>query len=701
MAPAASKLLGEGSVCSVLIKKLHPADIIARNFPNAISNQRLDDLVAFKHGKAKRRGGATAKSAIYFTTASIPDVELWASTGFVKVKQSCPEDKVFIIHRRARSTAPTAAQEELEAPARTFDLNEDIARVRELGLAVDDDREPAPENVPAATSNRPAVDETTGLFLGQQWNWDGQCQRKLVKETREKASFHHGWKPKGPENIFDDYQNFIALEWFKSCCVDGTTANLVAAGEPGTDLGEMLTYIGLKYLMATVVFSQRQFFSSAEYDEVTNPCPYRLSKHMPSRRIELLDQHIAFTDEDPPAYVDKFWEIRRMFHDWRENMKCHFIPSWVSVLDESMVPWTQKFTCPGWVFCPRKPHPQGNELHTICCGETGILYDLEMVEGDDAPPQIVPDFSGHSKTAGLLLRLTRSIHHTAKYVVLDSGFCVLKALIELRKVGVFAGALIKKRRYWPALVAGDAMDDYFNDKAVGDVAAVEGELDGVRYNIWAMKDAGYVTKIMGTASGLIYNCDRQRSRSLEGNVTARFKYTEPYQLHYDYRHLVDDHNNLRHAVPSIEMTLTTQRWAMRQFQFMLAISEVNLFLTYKHFLWGGHEQMKLLEFRRMLAWALIKNNIRLPSPEADRRITRNQTSLSNHNLLKCPRHTAYFDGRDFIVTAPHPYNQFTCKHPRCQKRVRTYCCCTPGRWLCNKHYLVHYKDCVSTEFIGN
>ena len=33
-----------------------------------------------------------------------------------------------------------------------------------------------------------------------------------------------------------------------------------------------------------------------------------------------------------------------------------------------------------------------------------------------------------------------------KVVILDSGFCVLEGLIELRKVGVFAGALINKRR---------------------------------------------------------------------------------------------------------------------------------------------------------------------------------------------------------------------------------------------------------------
>ncbi len=49
----------------------------------------------------------------------------------------------------------------------------------------------------------------------------------------------------------------------------------------------------------------------------------------------------------------------------------------------------------------------------------------------------------HGKTSGLLLWLTKYIHHLARYVVLDSGFCVLKGLISLVKSGVFACALIK------------------------------------------------------------------------------------------------------------------------------------------------------------------------------------------------------------------------------------------------------------------
>ena len=52
-------------------------------------------------------------------------------------------------------------------------------------------------------------------------------------------------------------------------------------------------------------------------------------------------------------------------------------------MDESMSIWTSKFSCPGWIFVPRKPHLMGNKYHTICCGQTQILYQLELVEGKD------------------------------------------------------------------------------------------------------------------------------------------------------------------------------------------------------------------------------------------------------------------------------------------------------------------------------
>lgn len=70
---------------------------------------------------------------------------------------------------------------------------------------------------------------------------------------------------------------------------------------------------------------------------------------------------------------------------------------------------------------------------------------------------------------------------TGRYVILDSGFCVLKGIVELKKEGIYAGALIKKRRYWPSLVPGEEIDSHFESKNVGETDVISGSLSGVEY----------------------------------------------------------------------------------------------------------------------------------------------------------------------------------------------------------------------------
>ena len=121
------------------------------------------------------------------------------------------------------------------------------------------------------------------------------------------------------------------------------------------------------------------------------------------------------TDEVPPAYKDKFWEVRQMIKLWKRNMALIFSCSWASCLDESMSIWLNRWTCPGWVFCPRKPHPFGNEYHTICCGLCGILFDMEMVEGRDEPTELKrqhKESNKHGVTCGLLMRLCKTLYST-------------------------------------------------------------------------------------------------------------------------------------------------------------------------------------------------------------------------------------------------------------------------------------------------
>jgi Transposase IS4 len=76
------------------------------------------------------------------------------------------------------------------------------------------------------------------------------------------------------------------------------------------------------------------------------------------------------------------------------------------------------------------------------------MYAIELVEGKDAPPERPRDPTDRfGKNCGSLLRLCVRLFGTGSVVILDSGFCVLEALLELRRRGVFASAVIKKRRY--------------------------------------------------------------------------------------------------------------------------------------------------------------------------------------------------------------------------------------------------------------
>ena len=133
----------------------------------------------------------------------------------------------------------------------------------------------------------------------------------------------------------------------------------------------------------------------------------------------LCGHHIGFAVYNQTTAI-----VPRQVLAWNEHMQTIFVATWALCLDESMSIWNNQWTCPGWVFCPRKPWPFGNEYHTACCGLSGIMFVMEMVEGKDHPPQVVPRYSELGKATRLLMRILQSYFSTGRYVVLDSGFCV-------------------------------------------------------------------------------------------------------------------------------------------------------------------------------------------------------------------------------------------------------------------------------------
>ncbi|KAI2497494.1 Transposase IS4 [Fragilaria crotonensis] len=94
------------------------------------------------------------------------------------------------------------------------------------------------------------------------------------------------------------------------------------------------------------------------------------------------------------------------------------------------------------------------------------MVAIELVQGKDRPSQIPNEkYLEHGKTIGLLMRLTESIHHSGRLVIMDSGFCVLKGLLVQRSsVGVYASAVVTGR---PKYIDGAVIDAHYDLKEIG------------------------------------------------------------------------------------------------------------------------------------------------------------------------------------------------------------------------------------------
>jgi hypothetical protein len=288
-------------------------------------------------------------------------------------------------------------------------------------------------------------------------------------------------------------------------------------------------------------------------------------------------------------------------------------------------------------------------------------------------------------------------------VVLDSGFCVLKGIIELKKMGVYASALIKKRRYWPKDVNGDAIASYFDDKDVGHSDALPGEIDGVRYHLFCMKEPDYVMSLMstyGTTSAKAEQPETKRHyKNAQGDdITKVFRYPEVVANHYAYRGCVDDHNNKRQDGGSkqglaIESTWVTRRWPIRVFSFILGISEVNTYLAWTYF---KGEKVEFMVFRKQLAKALIYN--RFVDDDGAVEVSRGRKrKVVDHTLLRAPPHARRWTGDGWDTSAKSRYQQYICGTPHCKAQVRTYCRCDPGTWMCADCLVDHVVDGVTTD----
>jgi hypothetical protein len=676
---------GNGAVVTVLARLVKPKRAIKAAFPNMHEKKRISGILRRKDTVVN---GNKTKIVYMFQCDEVMNgdvhVELSAVSRFFEGITEGPINEFY------NAPQHTTTQQEGELPDSVLEAmtifgsrrasDDEIEEVRAEGVLVDDDNAPAPENIPSTNTdiNHPEC------VYSSEWGSTGLCHRKMFGSENHRPKLLN-FSLQVPTHV-DMFELLFPKEYVNDTILHLVNKNIDS--EKTVTYGEFIRWLGCWFLMATIEGPQRQEFWAVSDVQIFKGAPFRLTEFMSGKRFTTILKALEFTLVEPPNYNDKFHQIRDLVDAWNKNMANNFCPGWINCLDESMSVWSNPWTCPGFMFVPRKPHPFGNEWHTICCRLSGILFAVELVEGKDAPPEKQrPEFDDLGKTVGLLLRLTRSLWNTAKVVVLDSGFCVLKGIIELRKKGVFAAAVVKKRKYWPKYIKGDVIKAQFDNKELGSVDMINGMLEGVPFNVVALKDVKYTSIFMATY-GTTERIGKETHRTIDDHKHT-FKYPEVMANHYMYRHYVDDHNKLRHQPISLEEIWATKHWTKRVFAFLLAITEVNVMLAMKFFYKKAKTNM--IEFRKEFAEMMIYNKYLLEERLAMNSPVRRSKRLcieTDHDLLTLPKKTKFY--KTTIVESKTEYAQNQCSG--CKKKTRTYCRCSPGLYRCKTCYAKHYAS---------
>ena len=689
---AKKKQLGIGAICTVLTRFIHPRPVITEKYPNAGQNSRTEGLkVIRKEVKVVNRRD---QECAIMQHADMIDVELHAVMRYCNVTTEGPCSEFFVADGTPTEEVenePPAVDEGLDpvpiVPTLTGDLREDIARLRMEGFEVDDDNDPAEENIPTAT--QPTENELESMGY-QDWDSKQSCNRKAEGHVEENPRL---LKTPAALTRLGYFILFLPQYYIKEVLIAKTSEEINGAD---LSLGEFLRYIGLWLLMSSQLKANvREYFSTSNIDPYSSNALFRLTNVMSYNRFCEITRALTYTDLDPPNYRDKFHEVRQMLTAFNDHMRLVFLAGWVSCLDESMSIWTRRWTCPGWMFVPRKPHPKGNEYHSICCSFSGIMYGIEIVEGKDRPRQLnKPEYHEKGATASLLLRLCKPLFATGKLVILDSGFCVLQALLTLKQYGVFASAVIKKRRYWPKNIPAEIIKKCFDDKAVGDCHRLPGDREGIKFDVFAHKEPDYITMFMSTYGSCIERPNQQISRRtwVEGNEVKRctFRYKEVTANHYLYRGSVDAHNRWRHDGGanqglSLEETWDTKRWENRVFSFVIAIAEVNAYLAMKQF---QGLQEDFITFRRKLSQELVHNTMDQDASASTEQRRSKRRKQTEHKLLSIPPYCKYVGGK-WKKVYKRKYQQKYCSTAGCKTRTRYYCPCSPDIFRCVACYSEH------------
>ena len=103
------------------------------------------------------------------------------------------------------------------------------------------------------------------------------------------------------------------------------------------------------------------------------------------------------------------------------------------------------------------------------------------------------------------------------------------------------------------------------------------------------------------------------------------------------------------------------------------------------------------QFRKNLAYQFIYNPYYKEITDVCIRVSKRRRMDDKHDLETAPKFAMKFEGEvdgelKWKKSLKQEYPQRLCATSGCKKRVRTFCTCSPGVWLCKKCHHSHVSE---------
>ena len=200
-------------------------------------------------------------------------------------------------------------------------MEADIYTLRKKGIEVDEDTNPAPENVMQSDGVLPTP-LTFGFNGVDTWGQSGKFPvgRAKLKTTPTPRIQHMP--------CLKFFIELYLMEYIKDLLIPDTNKRLNSA----MNLSEYFCVIGCRLIIACYVgHSARDLFLK---DPITpqKGAPIRLNHIIYGKRLEKITHVMSYTNISITEFNDPFLKQRQMQEGWNKNVESHFDPSWVTVL---------------------------------------------------------------------------------------------------------------------------------------------------------------------------------------------------------------------------------------------------------------------------------------------------------------------------------------------------------------------------------